>query len=128
MKLLHKCTSQVLSLSLILVLNAGSLMAQQPTRTGTIRGKVTDELGGILIGSNVTVRNKEGIARTTQTDDDGLFVVTGIIPGQYYVRVEAENFAPYENPALQITAGQVIAVDVKLGVAMERQQVLVNEE
>ena len=128
MKLLQKYTVQALAISVMTVLSLCSLGAQQPAPTGTLRGKVTDELGGILIGSSITVRNKDGAARTTQTNGEGLFVVSGIVPGRYYVRIEAEHFAPYENSAVQITAGHVTAVDVKLGVTIEQQDVLITDE
>ncbi|HXM48068.1 MAG TPA: TonB-dependent receptor [Pyrinomonadaceae bacterium] len=128
MKLLQKRTAQGLVLSLTLLLTLCSLGAQQPELTGSFRGKVTDELGGILIGSNVTIRDKNGVAKTTKTNADGVFTLSGMVPGQYYVRVEAEHFAPYENSALKITAGQVTAIDLKLGVSMEQQEVLITEE
>jgi hypothetical protein len=118
-----------LMMGLILILSISPLWAhQQSQQTGTLRGKVTDELGGLLIGTDVTVTGADGVAKKTQTNDEGAFTVSDLKPGQYSVRIVARNFVPYENGAVSITAGHSTTLDLKLGVTIDEQQVTITEE
>lgn len=113
-------------LILFLLLNSASLSAQQSQ--ATLRGQVTDALGGIVIGINVTATDAAGTARTATTDEQGQYVFPSLAPGRYTIRVDTPGFAPYENAGLDITAGRTEPFDVVLSVATALEEVTVTDD
>src|SRR4028118_736483 len=112
---------------LLLVFILSSLIVFAQTNTGELRGTVTDELGGIIVGATVTVDNNKGIEKTIITDKDGFFTISKLLPGKYTVRVSSENFAVYENKDVRVSAGQRTLFDIKLGVVTVKAEVSVGE-
>jgi hypothetical protein len=112
---------------LLLVFTLCSLIVFAQTNTGELRGTVTDELGGIIVGAAVTVDNNKGIEKTIITDKDGFFTISKLLPGKYTIRVSSENFAVYENKDVQVSAGQRTLFDIKLGVVTVKAEVSVGE-
>ncbi|HEX8846383.1 MAG TPA: carboxypeptidase regulatory-like domain-containing protein [Pyrinomonadaceae bacterium] len=123
---MNKRIRQCLGLALMLALSIVSAVAQQGP--GSIRGQVTDEFGGAVVGATVSVINQSGVEKTATTNEEGIYVVTGLAPGAYTVRVVASGFAINETPDVQITAGKREALDVKLGVTIEEQKVNVTTD
>lgn len=111
------------ALVLMLALSVAISFAQQP---GTLRGTVTDEFGGALIGATVTVINQSGVEKSTVTNDEGNYVVSGLTPGAYTVRVVANGFAIFEAADVEITAARRDPLDVKLSVTIEEQKVTIS--
>ena len=84
--------------------------------SGTIRGRVQDESGGVLVGAQVTVRDTEkGIEYPAQTDSLGLYQLT-LPVGRYEVSVSASSFAPAKRMGLAVSVGETIPVDFTLQV------------
>jgi len=77
---------------LMLALGVSNVSAQQ-SATGTLRGQISDEFGGVIVGANVTVVDAEGKQKAATTDSDGNFAVAALAPGKYIVRVIAVGFA-----------------------------------
>ncbi|HEX7999200.1 MAG TPA: TonB-dependent receptor [Pyrinomonadaceae bacterium] len=128
MNLFTNTLKRSLSIALLLALlvSAQAVFAQQAT--GTLRGVVTDEFGGVIIGATVTVTDQSGTQKTATTNDDGVYTVSGLAPGRYNVNVQAAGFAVYENAEVDVAAGRRDALDVKLGVTIEEQRVTVASE
>src|ERR1044071_4557543 len=84
----------------VLFLCLGSASAQQSS--GTLRGQVKDELGGVIIGATVTATDAAGVEKTAVTDSDGRYVFSALAPGRYTVRINHSGFAPYENLAVEV--------------------------
>ncbi|OFW09126.1 MAG: hypothetical protein A3G20_08370 [Acidobacteria bacterium RIFCSPLOWO2_12_FULL_59_11] len=84
--------------------------------SGTIRGRVQDESGGVLVGAQVTVRDAgKGIEYTAQTDSLGLYQLT-LPVGRYEVNVSSSSFAPAKRMGLMVSVGETIPVDFTLQV------------
>ncbi len=115
-----------LGLALVLALAAAAAFAQQAG--GNLRGQVTDEFGGALVGATVTVVNSTGAEKTAVTNDEGTFVVNGLAPGAYTVRVANTGFATYEAADVQVAAGRNEPLDIKLSVTIEEQNVTVSTD
>ncbi|MFP5265188.1 MAG: carboxypeptidase regulatory-like domain-containing protein [Blastocatellia bacterium] len=124
MHLFQKLMSQVLCATLALVFCANQVIAQQGT--GAFRGQVTDELGGVIIGATITLIDTNNVERSTTTNDQGVYVFTGLAPGKYFLRAIANGFALYENEAVEIGAGRRDALNIKLIATIEKQKVTVN--
>src|SRR5450631_1450266 len=101
-----------------------SAMAQ--TGTGTLRGTMTDDSGGVIPAANVTLIGK-GVTKTAQTQVDGSYIFQGLAPGQYTVKVAFPGFAPINQP-VNITAGGNLVVPIQMVVAAEKQEITVAEQ
>ncbi|MGH9769893.1 MAG: carboxypeptidase-like regulatory domain-containing protein, partial [Blastocatellia bacterium] len=96
----------------ILLLCAQPLLARQPAPA--LRGQVMDQLGAMIVGVTVTATNSAGEAKSTKTDNEGVFVISGLPPGRYTVRAEAAGFAVHENTTVEIAAGRPASLNIKL--------------
>lgn len=118
--------SRVLSLFILAACFVTATFAQQST--GSLRGKLTDELGGSIVGVQVTVTDASGATKTAMTNNDGVYTFGGLMPGTYTVRVAAQGFTPFENAAVNVTANGRDTLDIVLKVALEQQQVTVSAD
>src|SRR5450631_4019451 len=103
---------------------AANLMAQ--AGTGTIRGTMTDDSGGVIPAATVTLIGK-GLTKTAQTQVDGSYVFQGLAPGLYTIKVTFPGFAPITKPA-NVTAGGNLAMPLQLVLAAEKQEITVAEQ
>jgi hypothetical protein len=126
MNLYTRRIKKVLGLMLMLALCAVAGFAQQAT--GTLRGQVTDEFGGAVVGATVTVTNQSGVEKSAVTNDEGIYVVSALVPGAYTVRATASGFAVNETQDVQIDAARREPLNIKLSVTIEEQKVTVSTE
>ncbi len=126
MRLLQTLLARSIALALIFTLCVFNLFAQQST--GNLRGQVTDQVGAVIIGATVTVTDAGGITKTTTTGNEGNYAFSGLVPGKYTVRATSIGFADYESPDVEIANGRNEPLTIKLGVAVEAQQVTVSAE
>src|SRR6266545_2768727 len=110
-------------LLMILVLCAGSALGQQ-TR-GTLKGQVFDELGGAIVGATITAVDANGVEKTTTTNGEGLYTISGLAPGKYTVRASNTGFSVYENKEFDIPAGTK-QLSITLNVTIQEQKVTVS--
>src|SRR6188508_1069499 len=100
--------------------------AQSDTR---IAGTVRDSSGGAIPGAKVSVKNeKTGEERKTTTSTQGYFLVAGLKPSTYDVKVEMGSFAPLEYPAMEVRASQELALDFELHPANLQESVEVTAD
>ena len=115
------------ALLLIAWLSAGIALGQQPG--STIKGTVSDEFGGVIVGARVIILDSDGVEKkTTTTNGEGVYTLAGLGPGKYTVRVTAQGFSDFENPDVELTARQSRQLDVTLKVTIEQQNVTVSTE
>jgi hypothetical protein len=109
---------KILSVSLILVL-AATLVAAQQAR-GTLRGSITDELGAVIVGANITLTDASGVQKKTTTNGEGVYTFAGLAPGKYTLQASAPGFAPSENKEVDVTTARQ-NVDLTLRVTIEEK-------
>jgi hypothetical protein len=103
--------------------------AQSQAAGGAIEGTVTDESGGVLPGASVSVRNEAtGIVREVRADGSGIYRALLLPVGRYEVSATLGGFATTRRPALTLTIGQVLTVDLQLKVATAQEEVTVTAE
>src|ERR1043165_4682306 len=81
MNFIRNLPRNIVRISLFLIL-AATLVAAQQAR-GTLRGSITDELGAVIVGANVTLTDANGAQKKTTTTGEGVYNFTGLAPGQY---------------------------------------------
>ena len=93
-------------------------------QSGGISGKVTDSGGAVLKGAEVTI---DPGAIGAVTDAQGQFLVTGLAPGAYTVKIHYVGFNTVRN-TVNVSAGQVANSNAQLAVASVSLEVLVTAE
>ena len=103
------------------------VVANAQTFRGTINGTVTDPSGGSV--PNATVKATEiatGIDHNTTTTSDGAFAFQDIPLGFYKVTVTATGFPAYTVDKVQVVAGQIYTLQVKLALQQQTTTVEVS--
>jgi hypothetical protein len=96
---------------------------------GTIAGTVTDATGAVVPNAKVTVIDTaKGTTKTVQSNADGRYTVTDLIPDSYTVKAEAGNFTPAEVNGILVAADTTQTVDLHLNVSGASQTVTVTTE
>jgi carboxypeptidase family protein len=114
---------------IVVVLIAFSLAVTVNAQTfrGTINGTVTDPSGGSV--PNATVKATEiatGLDHTTTTTGDGAFAFQDIPLGQYKITVTATGFPAYTVDKVEVSAGQIYTLSVKLSLQQQTTTVEVS--
>ncbi|HEV2706411.1 MAG TPA: carboxypeptidase regulatory-like domain-containing protein, partial [Pyrinomonadaceae bacterium] len=117
----------VLALAACLMLS-GAALAQEET-SATVSGQVTDSTGAVVAGATVVITNRETrTERRVQTNDDGLYVVTPLVPGTYEVVVEQPGFKRYLQTDLVLNAKDRRPVNIVLEAGNVSEVVTVTSE
>ena len=118
------------SLAALLFITAFScfnLFAQQQS-TATLRGTVSDEFGGLIVGATVTVADASGVQKQATTDEEGRYSFSALAPGRYTMNVSAPGFASHDNAGVEVLAGRTDPLNVTLSIAVEQVEVTVSAE
>lgn len=99
-------------------------VAAAAQNSATLRVTVRDETEAALIHATVALVDPAGVERQVLVDQSGVAAFTGLVPGTYQVRVEAEGFQGFAGP-LNVKRGNNNAM-ATLTVAI-REEVFVNE-
>src|SRR5688572_5095158 len=96
-------TRYLRSIVALLAIPVGVAVSQAPT--GEVRGKVVGPTGQPIANASITVRmgNDTSFAGGTLPRPDGSFVVDGLKPGTYAVRVRAMGYAPVIRSGVAVT-------------------------
>ena len=80
-----------------------------------IRGTVRDASGQLLNDASVVTTGVEtGLSRSTQTDPDGRYLVTGLPPGTYRISATLTSLRPQVRDEVVVLLGQTVSVDFVL--------------
>ncbi len=106
---------------LALVLASGLIHAQS---TAALQGTVVDSSGAALQGARVTARNTgTGEDRTTQTDDQGAYLLPSLPIGNYRVEVNAPGLQTTSASGLVLEVGRTVRQDFTMKVASATETV-----
>src|SRR5215470_14437855 len=122
---LTRKVAQILCVGLALVVCA-SAVVQGPQASGTLKGQVTDEQGGVISGATITLIDSNNTQRTATTNDQGAYTFNNVLPGKYFLRATANGFGLYENEAVEIAAGRRDPFNIKMTVTIEKQKVTIT--
>jgi hypothetical protein len=114
--------------ALAMMLSSFGIYAQQQQSMGELRGQVTDEFGGLIVGANVILTDERGIVKTVATNSEGSYLFSKLAPGRYSVRVEARDFSASELALVEVKPGGSASLNIRLNVALEKQEVTVGLE
>jgi len=111
----------------ILVVLSLAVAANAQTFRGAINGTVTDPSGAVVPNAQVkATESATGIDHTTTTTSDGAFAFQDIPLGFYKVIVTATGFPAYSVDKVQVVAGQIYTLQVKLALQQQTTTVEVS--
>src|SRR5215813_7075426 len=124
-----KSFSRHIYLYFLVLLSMTTLHLAAQTFRGGIAGTVQDSSGAAVPNVRVAITGTDtGFKRETLTTSSGDYSFQDIPLGNYSVEVSAAGFATRKVDKVTVGAGQVIGLDIKLGIASAVEQVDVNAD
>jgi len=110
-------------LPVFLLFVCASVFAQQNSE---IIGTVTDQTGAVVSGAKLTLTQKEtGYVYNDTSNATGGFGFSNLNVGNYDLKVTAKGFEAYQATGMVLNVSQTLAVNVKLTIGAETQEVTV---
>jgi hypothetical protein len=105
--------------------SATGAMAQGAT--ATIRGTVQDPTGGVLPGATITVTNAgTKSVQSAVSDDRGQYLLAGLFPGNYDLKVELDGFKTYDRKGVALSPNDNRGMDIRMDVGQRSELVTVT--
>jgi hypothetical protein len=114
-----------LLLLLVIALALPSMLVAQSG--GSLRGQVSDPSGAVVPGAAVTLMQGSTVLNG-QSGNDGVYLFKAVPLGSYTLSVQANGFATFSKPGIVIAAGQARQLNVALAIAVQQQDVTVNDQ
>ena len=100
-----------------------------PQENATLTGTVYDPSGAAIPNAQLTITNNAtGQARTTNSNDSGLFAFTNIGVGEYKLTVSAPGFQSYLKTGIMVNVAQTLRSDVVLTIGSSTTEVSVEAQ
>lgn len=126
MSSLVSTAARVAAAFLLISVGSFSLLAQ--TSRGTVTGIVTDSSKGAVANAAVDLKNEQtGVARSTTTNDAGVYRFDAVDPDTYTVRVSANGFKASVTKPFDVRA-EIANADVQLEVGQVSSTVEVSAD
>jgi hypothetical protein len=99
----------------------------QAQTNASLRGTVTDQSGGVIVGAKVTLTNTgTGISRTDTTQSEGGYLFELVQVGSYRVTFEKSGFATFVREGIVLELNQNGRLDVALKVGKTTETIEVT--
>jgi hypothetical protein len=96
--------------------------------TGQITGTITDPSGAAVGSAGVMVVNEStGIRWNAKTNQDGIYTVPLLQPGNYRIEVQAPGFRTVSRSGIQLTVAQTAKLDFSLELGSASQSITVTD-
>jgi hypothetical protein len=117
------------ALLLTLLLGLSAVVHAQVSTVGTIGGTVRDPQGAAVPNTEVTVTEETtGLTRTVTTNDEGVYIITGLPAGRYTVTTAPAGFKKTVSTGIELHISERLNVDLALEVGAVGETVTVTGE
>ena len=118
-------TGRSLFFLIIPLLFGTAVLAQTPN--ATVGGLISDPSGSIVQDASVVVTNIDtGVDFRTQSNNEGFYRVTGLIPGHYRIYVSKQGFRSVVNNDIELHVQDTVAINFALAVGSISESVTVQ--
>jgi Carboxypeptidase regulatory-like domain/TonB dependent receptor len=116
MRVVCRSRSTLVSLiTLVALLLVAAAAFGQASYTAQVRGTVKDQSGALVPHATITITNDAtGIVATAQTDEHGLYILTGLRPAVYTIKAEGAGFRAAEEKDVVLQVDQQTSIDFSL--------------
>ena len=119
-------------ISTTLILAFALCMAPAPAAaqsiTGAIVGRVTDPSDAVVVGASVRAINvATGALDAAATDGAGFYRIANLVPGEYFVEVEAPGFQKTRLSAQRLSLADNLRLDVELELGETKFSVTIED-
>jgi hypothetical protein len=122
-----RLSRHLLAFGILICIFFGTHSAMGQNETATISGLVVDSSGALVRGASVELQSvQRGTITTTKTNDAGIYVITGVVPGQYRVTVRRQGFKQVDLVGLTANVQDHIEQNFRLEVGSVSESVTVN--
>ena len=84
---------------------------------GEVTGSVTDATGAVVSGAVITVTHPTtNTQRTVKTNNNGIYDLPALPPGNYTLRVEMQGFGSQVRNDIELQVAQIARIDILLKV------------
>ncbi len=119
---------QLTTLLLVLLAAASVAFGQAQSNAADLQGVVKDSTGAVVANATVHARNPAtNVSRDATTNDDGLYRIINLPPGNYEITVEAANFKKAVLSNINVTVGQTAQLDVNLELGEITETVTISD-
>lgn len=106
-----------------------AITAHAQSSYGRVTGRVTDPSGAFVSGASIrAVQLATNIAATTSSNQDGVYELLNLLPGEYRITVELQGFKKHDRSPVPVSVGDVVGVDVQLEVGATSDSVTITAE
>jgi hypothetical protein len=104
-------------------------MVARAQQTGaTVHGTIADPDDAVIPGAVITLTPATGKVFTAQSQNDGTYALKDVPAGTYSITVTMQGFATFVRQGMKIAAGQSLALNAKMTVQVQSQEVLVTAQ
>jgi hypothetical protein len=119
---------QIPALLVVLFLSVQAAFGQAQSNAADIQGTVKDANGAVVANATVTARNPNtNFTRSATSNDEGLYRLVNIPPGDYEITGEAAHFKKTVLSKITVTVGQAAEVDVTLEAGEITESVTISD-
>ncbi len=126
-----RASRNILPLLLVFALGAlfSSLRCAAQTFRGGINGTITDSSGAVIPGARITATDTAtAVVRDTVSSSGGEFSFNDLPLDAYNIKVEASGFQRTEITGVQVLAGKMYTLPIKLNIAQQATTVEVSAD
>ena len=107
---------------------ANATFGQAQAAGANLQGVIKDSTGAVVPNATVTARNPAtNSSRTATSNDEGVYKIVNLTPGDYEITVEASNFKKAVLTRVTFTVGQEATVDVTLEPGQLTESVTISD-
>src|SRR4026208_1651680 len=108
-----------------LILCSSTVSFSQQAANATLTGTIIDELGAVIPRTKITAtQTATGLKRDAVSNEEGVYILSNMMPGEYELRLEAIGFAPKVKKAVSLKVGQTVTLDIRLDVPGLKEQIV----
>jgi hypothetical protein len=103
-----------------------TLLCAQTSGTGAINGAITDPSAAVVVGAQVKVTDvATGSTRTSQSNDNGLYLISLLSPGRYKLEVTKQGFKLASSSDVQVIVAETTVLNIRMETGLVTETIAV---